>query len=103
MRPPFTLETFARFVAMEMTDNVGEARKLALAAATGMVLKEAKRVIGTYDYNWPQLAPATQEDRAHKGYPANEPLLRDGTLRASIGATITKPGEEARGGLGRLE
>ena len=45
---------------------------------------EAKKVIGTYLYGWPQLAPSTQADRVHHGYAANEPLLRTGEMRDSI-------------------
>jgi hypothetical protein len=45
---------------------------------------EAKRVIGTYDYGWPQLAQATQDDRISKGYAENEPGLREGDMRDSI-------------------
>ena len=49
-----------------------------------MVEEEARDVIGTYRYGWPQLAQSTQEERARLGYPANEPLLREGDLRESI-------------------
>jgi hypothetical protein len=55
-----------------------------LEKACVMVEKEAKDVIGTYQYDWPQLAESTQEQRAHLGYAANEPLLREGDMRASI-------------------
>ena len=40
---------------------------------------EAKRVIGTYDYNWPPLAESTLD---HKS--ADTPLLETGELRDSI-------------------
>jgi hypothetical protein len=56
----------------------------ALEKAAETVEKEAKRVIGTYDYGWPELAESTQAERASLGYPEDEPLLRDGTLRDSI-------------------
>ena len=49
-----------------------------------MIAEEAKRVIGTYDYDWPPLAPATL---AHKA--ANTPLLETGELRDSIEYTVT--------------
>src|SRR6516162_2395737 len=45
---------------------------------------EAKRVLGTYDYGWPQLAAATQEQRERQGYAPNDPLLVTGDLRDSI-------------------
>jgi HK97 gp10 family phage protein len=49
-----------------------------------MVEKEAKRVIGTYDYNWPALAEATIADRVAQGFAPDEPLLRTGEMRDSI-------------------
>jgi hypothetical protein len=56
----------------------------ALDKAGEIVEEEAKRVIGTYDYGWPQLAESTQEQRVALGFSANEPLLRTGELRDSI-------------------
>jgi hypothetical protein len=54
-----------------------------------MVVKiEAKRVIGTYDYGWPPLAESTKKDRIRQGFPADEPLLRTGKMRASIGYRV---------------
>lgn len=49
------------------------------------VANEAKRVIGTYEYGWPQLAESTQEDRVKRGFTPNNPLERTGELRDSIG------------------
>lgn len=54
--------------------------EVVMKAAEGV----AKQAIGTYEFGWPQLAASTQADREAKGYPANEPLLREGELRASI-------------------
>lgn len=34
---------------------------------------------------WPELAPYTKEDRVKLGFSANDPLLRTGELRATIG------------------
>ncbi len=62
----------------------------ALEAVARAVEKDAKAQIGSYQPEvepfpeWAQLAESTQADREQKGYPANEPLLRDGTLRDSI-------------------
>jgi len=53
-----------------------------------MIAEEARRVLGTYDYDWTQLTDATQKDREQQGFPANEPLLRTGELKSSIGYTI---------------
>ena len=59
-------------------------KKQALEFACQIVEDEAKRVIGTYDYGWADLADATQDDRVRKGYAPDDPLLRRGELRDSI-------------------
>jgi phage gpG-like protein len=54
-------------------------------------LKEAAKArIGFYpaDGSWPQLADSTQEDRGKHGFAPNDPLLRTGELRESIGALV---------------
>lgn len=75
---------------------------LAVKAAEGRALKkaaliveaEAKREIGTYQGAvgplpaWAPLAEATQADRVRQGYPADEPLLRTGEVRDSIGHAV---------------
>jgi hypothetical protein len=43
-----------------MTANVDRAEEFALKLAGAMVTAEAKRVLGSYDYRWPQLQPDTQ-------------------------------------------
>ena len=43
-----------------------------------MVEEEAKDVIGTYRYGWPQLAESTQKWRESQGYTPNDPLLWSG-------------------------
>jgi hypothetical protein len=47
--------------------------------ACQMIADEAKRVIGTYDYGWPSLAPSTLAKKS-----ADTPLLETGKMRASI-------------------
>lgn len=78
-----TLSQFALHVA-RFGAMVDIARDEAIEKACEIVEEEAKRVIGTYDYGWPQLAQSTQAERSRLGYPANEPLLRDGDMRDSI-------------------
>lgn len=51
----------------------------ALEKGGKIIEEEAKRVIGTYDYNWPPLAESTV---ARKG--TDDPLLETGELRDSI-------------------
>lgn len=79
----FSLLGFASTLA-HMATHLREARHEALEEACIVVEREAKRVIGTYDYGWPQLAQSTQEGRVRAGFSANEPLLRTGEMRDSI-------------------
>jgi hypothetical protein len=69
-------------------ETMNKANHEILEIACQVIEGEAKRVIGTYDYDWPQLAASTQAQRVHEGFPANEPLLKTGELRDSIEHTI---------------
>jgi hypothetical protein len=91
----FDLAKFAKFVAEELNDNVHEARKEALEVGAKMIEAEAKHVIGTHLFDWPPLAESTKADRVAKGFAEDEPLLRTGETRDSIGHTIVVPGEYA--------
>src|ERR1700730_1625510 len=62
-------------IEMEL-EVVGHA---AIAAACQMIADEARRVIGSYDYGWPSLAPSTLAKKS-----ADTPLLESGAMRASI-------------------
>lgn len=61
-----------------------------LKAAAEILEAEAKSLPGTYQPasapfgRWADLKDSTIQDRISKGYPANEPLLREGVLRDSI-------------------
>lgn len=80
-----TPKEFASFLLHEIGERrVHDAELLALEAIGQMVEMEAKRTIGTYEWDWPQLAESTQHDRERKGYDPNEPLLRTGELRNAI-------------------
>lgn len=67
--------------------------------AAEIIEEDAKKRIGEYqDYvgpfpAWAELADSTKADRAAKGFPEDEPLLRTGTLRDSI--KVTARGNEA--------
>lgn len=69
---------------------VREASRDGLDAASKLLLDEAKGEFGTYQQgagpfgDWPELAPATKEDRLRKGFTENDPLLRSGDLRDSM-------------------
>jgi hypothetical protein len=86
-----------------MEADIAAAKAVAIEKACQIVKTEAKRVIGTYDYNWPQLAEATQEDRVKQGYPPNETLLRSGALRASIGHVLEREGVDIVGYVGSAD
>lgn len=73
--------------------RVHGARLLALEAIGAIVEAEAKKAIGTYDFDWPQLAESTQHDRERKGFAPNEPLLRTGELRNSISHQVVSDHE----------
>lgn len=45
------------------------------------ILADVRATFGHQQEGWPDLAESTQADRARQGYPADEPLLREGTLR----------------------
>jgi phage gpG-like protein len=81
--PDFTLPGFAAFLGAFAIENEAENRH-ALEKAAVIVEKEAKRVIGTYDYNWPTLAPSTQAHHTKMGANPDEPLLITGKMRNSI-------------------
>lgn len=85
-----TFDSLAGFAAeaAAITLAIHEGEHELLDHAGHIIETEAKRVIGTYEYGWPQLAESTQEDRERKGYAPNEPLLREGNMRDSIGHTV---------------
>ncbi len=93
-----SLTGFAAFLAAA-TLRVEEEQRQALERAAQVVEAEAKRSLGHYQEaagpfaGWAALAEATRDDRVHHGYPEDEPLLRDGTLRDSIGHAVD--GDEA--------
>jgi hypothetical protein len=76
------METAARLTAIAAAMPMAE--HAALETACQMVETEARRVIGTYEYGWTQLAQSTQEQRSKAGFAANKPLLRTGEMRDSI-------------------
>ena len=67
----------------KLLDHVGKA-----------VEKRAKAKIGEYQdaappfAGWAELADATKADRARQGFPEDEPLLRTGEMRDSIGHKV---------------
>mgnify|MGYP001615459134 CR=1 FL=1 len=81
-----TFQNIPQFVAFlaGVSASMPMARRKALDTACVIVKTEAKRVLGTYDYGWTELADATKADRIRKGFPENEPGLRSGGMRDSV-------------------
>lgn len=59
-------------------------KRSALEKACVIIETEAKEVIGTYDYGWTPLAPATVARKAN----GDTPLLETGDMRDSIEHTV---------------
>lgn len=73
------LASFAAHLGRMATDLPNTERR-AMEIACEAVRDEAKRVIGTYDYGWPALKPATIARKSS----GDTPLLETGELRDSI-------------------
>jgi hypothetical protein len=87
--PEFSLGGFAAFLSSAaLAGAEKKATRTALEIGARMIRDEARSALGTYRYQWPQLAQATQDDRVLKGFAANEPGLRTGAMRDSIQYTV---------------
>jgi len=79
-----------------------EADKNTLERGARMIEARAKAKIGEYQQQvgpfiaWPELAESTKADRAAQGYPEDEPLLRTGEIRDSIGHVLAMDSMEAQ-------
>lgn len=84
-----SLAAFAEHIGTMIAAEVA-AEHVALERSAKLIQKAAKAKIGEYQESappfvaWAPLAESTQAERARLGYPEDEPLLRDGTLRDSI-------------------
>ncbi|MDY3551402.1 hypothetical protein R5W24_000478 [Gemmata sp. JC717] len=73
---------------------VQKAEHKLLAHVGKVVEKRAKAKIGEYQdaappfAGWAELADATKAERVKQGFPEDEPLLRTGDMRDSIGHTV---------------
>jgi phage gpG-like protein len=71
-----------------------EAAQASLEQGAKLIEKRAKNKIGEYQEQvgpfiaWPELAESTKSDRAAQGFPEDEPLLRTGEMRDSIGHQV---------------
>ncbi len=86
------LEAIAHFVGM--TIEVVEVEHHALEAGAKLIEERVKADLGTYQDAagpfpaWAALAEATKEDRVRQGYTPDDPGLRSGEMRDSIGHTV---------------
>ena len=86
--PELSLTEFAALLERAAADE-HEAMRAGLEKAGALVAENARGRVGTYEGNdWPQLADTTVEDRVRHGYAPDEPLLRTGELRDSIGHQV---------------
>lgn len=73
----------------------------AMDRAAAMVEREAKRELGTYQAGggpfvaWAELAEATKADRVAQGFTENDPGVRTGEMRDSVGREVAHDGTEA--------
>ena len=89
----FSLTGFAEHLGkMALAEHAME--RSALEKCAKLVEKRAKAKLGEYQdasgpfAAWANLADSTVADRERQGYPSDEPLLRTGALRDSIGHTV---------------
>jgi hypothetical protein len=86
-----SIEAFVTFLRTRPA-AVEEAQKTGMERAGRMLVTTAQDMIGEDMPRWDDLAPATFEEKQRLGYvgrvSAEDPLLRTGELRASIGCTI---------------
>lgn len=78
MTKTFSLVGFAGMLST-LRLEMDHANHEALDKAARLVQEEAKRVLGTYEYNWPTLAPSTLARKA-----ADTPGYETGELQGSV-------------------
>jgi hypothetical protein len=96
------MKAFLKF-AEQMERDAKAAIANGVEVATRQVWKEARSELGVYQrdtiagmHPWPELAKATQADRRTQGFPANEPLYRQGLLHDNTKMST----DETRGRVG---
>jgi phage gpG-like protein len=90
----FSLTDFAARLAM-MEADIRLPEEAIVEKAAQMIEERARDAIGTYEFGWPQLAEATQQERERLGFTPNDPLRRTGRLKYSIGRVSGREGGEA--------
>ena len=95
------IESFAEHLgALAVAETLGA--RHALSKCAKVVEKCAKDKIGEYQEQvgpfiaWPELADSTKTDRIKQGYTENDPGLRSGEMRDSIGSVVSSTSLEAQ-------
>jgi len=95
------IESFVEHLAaLEVAEALAARR--ALSQCAKIVEKRAKDKIGEYQQQagpfvaWAELAESTKRDRERQGYPEDEPGLRSGEMRDSVGHVLSTDSLEAQ-------
>jgi HK97 gp10 family phage protein len=91
----FTIATFIPFLENKSRAMTAEV-PVAMAKGAHLVVEEAKRALGTYDYGWPKLAEATIDSKG-----ADTPGVDTGEMRDSIEYTVEHDGAYVGSNLDR--
>jgi phage gpG-like protein len=89
-----SLGAFQNHVTQTMIPAVHSHLGRGLEAAAELIQNTARAKLGHYQSSvehfpaWPELADYTKADRVAKGFTENDPLLRTGALRDSIGHEV---------------
>ncbi|MCB8881709.1 hypothetical protein ACELLULO517_15785 [Acidisoma cellulosilytica] len=75
-------QAISRFTEIGLRVHQNNVR--ALDKGASIIQKEAKSSLGHYQDGWPELAESTKDERERQGFPADEPLERDGILKKNI-------------------
>jgi hypothetical protein len=95
MMADMTLTNFVAHLAGAAME-ISHINHAAMERACLVVEKEAKREVGTYQdgqgqiAGWAELADSTKDDRVRQGYSENDPGLRSGEMRDSIGHAVSE-------------
>ena len=89
------MNTLTGFAELLERTSVAASATAALDTAAALIEREAKAEIGSYQRSnlgpydpWAELAQATKDERVRLGFTPNDPLLRTGELRDSIGRQV---------------
>jgi HK97 gp10 family phage protein len=89
-----SLGAFAAHLTHAIAPAVNSSMHSGLKAAAEQIEHTARAKLGHYQDSvehfpaWPELADSTKADRVAKGFTENDPLLRTGALRDSIGHEV---------------